>query len=70
MTVARYGQQSKEGYERSDLLEDREAGREAEVVSVPMMEGLKDLPAQSGKDFMVVYELVWAIGTGKPRFFL
>ena len=48
-----------------ELLEDREAGKEAEVVSVQLMEGLKNLPVHSGKDLVVAYEPVWAIGTGK-----
>ncbi len=48
-----------------ELLEDREAGKEAEVVSVQLMEGLKNLPIHSGKDLVVAYEPVWAIGTGK-----
>ena len=48
-----------------ELLKDREAGREAEIVSVQMMEGLKGLPVNSGDDLVVAYEPVWAIGTGK-----
>ncbi len=48
-----------------ELLEDREAGREAEVVSLQLMEGLKNLPVSSGKDLVVAYEPVWAIGTGR-----
>ncbi|MEJ6787937.1 triose-phosphate isomerase [Brevundimonas sp. BR2-1] len=45
-----------------ETLEQREAGRAAEVVRAQIMASLP--LALSGRDFAVAYEPVWAIGTG------
>lgn len=46
-----------------ELLEEREAGKTAEVLDTQMTGGLKDVA--SLENVVIAYEPVWAIGTGK-----
>jgi len=48
-----------------EVLPEREAGREYEVVRRQVVTGLEGLSAQSVLGFVVAYEPVWAIGTGR-----
>ena len=48
-----------------ETLEEREAGREQEVVSRQLSEALKGIEEIRPTDIVVAYEPVWAIGTGK-----
>ncbi len=48
-----------------ELLEEREAGKTAEVLTRQTIEGLKDISKQELKSVVIAYEPVWAIGTGK-----
>ena len=48
-----------------ELLEERESGKTAEVVTRQTIEGLKDISKQELKNIVIAYEPVWAIGTGK-----
>jgi triosephosphate isomerase len=48
-----------------ETLKEREAGQTIEVVGVQLREGLQDLPSLTGRNLVVAYEPVWAIGTGK-----
>lgn len=48
-----------------ELLEEREAGKTAEVVRTQTAEGLKDVSAADMANVVIAYEPVWAIGTGK-----
>lgn len=48
-----------------ELLEEREAGKAAEVVQKQMIEGLKEVTADQLSMVTIAYEPVWAIGTGK-----
>jgi len=48
-----------------ELLEDRDAGRTADVVSAQFSGSLKDLSAQQVHACVLAYEPVWAIGTGR-----
>ena len=48
-----------------ELLEERESGKTAEVVTRQTVEGLKDITKQELKNIVIAYEPVWAIGTGK-----
>jgi triosephosphate isomerase len=48
-----------------EVLEEREAGQQLEVVRRQVEEGLFHLDAEKIKEIVVAYEPVWAIGTGK-----
>ena len=48
-----------------ETLEENEAGKTLEVVTRQLREGMGDLNFSRADDFMVAYEPVWAIGTGK-----
>ena len=48
-----------------EVLEEREAGRQLDVVKRQVEEGLFHLTAEQMKDVVIAYEPVWAIGTGK-----
>lgn len=46
-------------------LEEREAGRAAEVVKFQLEKDLADLTAEKVATMVIAYEPIWAIGTGK-----
>lgn len=48
-----------------EVLEEREAGKQNEVVKKQMEEGLFNLNAEDFAKIVIAYEPVWAIGTGK-----
>lgn len=48
-----------------EVLEEREAGKEKEVVSSQVTKALEGLTADQVEKLVVAYEPVWAIGTGK-----
>lgn len=48
-----------------EVLEEREAGRQNEIVKTQLEEGLFNLSAEDFGKIVVAYEPVWAIGTGK-----
>ena len=48
-----------------EVLEEREAGKQNEVVETQIKESLFDLPAEDFSKIVLAYEPVWAIGTGK-----
>lgn len=48
-----------------EVLEERESGRQEEVVKLQLQEALGHLDASSMKELVIAYEPVWAIGTGK-----
>lgn len=48
-----------------EVLEEREAGRQREVVQRQVERGLFHLSADEIKNIIIAYEPVWAIGTGK-----
>jgi triosephosphate isomerase len=48
-----------------ELLEQREAGQTADVVSRQVKVGLEGVPGGAMSDVTIAYEPVWAIGTGK-----
>lgn len=48
-----------------ETLEEREAGKEKEVVRRQLLEGLKLLSKEEARGVVVAYEPVWAIGTGR-----
>lgn len=48
-----------------EKLEQREAGQAEEVVATQLRAGLSQMTQLLGRDVMVAYEPVWAIGTGR-----
>jgi triosephosphate isomerase len=48
-----------------EVLEEREAGRQLEVVKTQVEQGLFHLTAEQMAEVVIAYEPVWAIGTGK-----
>ncbi len=48
-----------------ETLKEREEGKTFQVVEAQVRGGLKDLKAGEGKELVVAYEPVWAIGTGR-----
>ncbi len=48
-----------------EVLEEREAGKQFEVVKRQIEDGLFHLTAEQFADIVIAYEPVWAIGTGK-----
>lgn len=48
-----------------ETLEEREDGKTSEVVETQLREGLGDLRPHNPERFVLAYEPVWAIGTGK-----
>lgn len=48
-----------------EVLEERDAGREFEVVQSQMTGALKDLSPDQVASLVIAYEPVWAIGTGR-----
>ena len=48
-----------------EVLEEREAGRQLDVVKRQVEQGLFHLTAEQMKQVVIAYEPVWAIGTGK-----
>ncbi len=48
-----------------EVLEEREAGKQNEVVAGQLADSLFDLTAKQLKNVILAYEPVWAIGTGK-----
>jgi triosephosphate isomerase (TIM) len=48
-----------------ELLEEREAGKSANVVNQQLELGFKDIDAKFMSKIIIAYEPVWAIGTGK-----
>ncbi|GAI74443.1 unnamed protein product [marine sediment metagenome] len=48
-----------------EVLSERESGQTKAVVARQLQQGLRDLELSSGKELVIAYEPVWAIGTGK-----
>lgn len=48
-----------------ETLAEREAGRTEQVIWTQLTYGMEGLPAEAARGFVVAYEPVWAIGTGK-----
>lgn len=48
-----------------EVLEEREAGREQEIVSGQVKKAFEGISADDAEKIVVAYEPVWAIGTGK-----
>lgn len=48
-----------------ETLDEREAGREVEVVTNQVEESLKGVEARDMENIVIAYEPIWAIGTGK-----
>jgi triosephosphate isomerase len=46
-------------------LEQREAGKEAEIVENQIKADLEGIPAEKAAKLVIAYEPIWAIGTGK-----
>ena len=48
-----------------ESLEERDAGRETDVVKKQLEAGLADIAAENVKRLVIAYEPIWAIGTGR-----
>jgi triosephosphate isomerase len=48
-----------------ETLAEFESGKTDEVLNRQVLEGLRDLTPEQGKNLVIAYEPVWAIGTGK-----
>ena len=49
-----------------ETLEEREAGREEEIVKEQVLKAFEDIDIKDGmKNIVIAYEPIWAIGTGK-----
>lgn len=48
-----------------ESLDENESNRTAEVVSRQMLKGLEGVDLSGGKEIVIAYEPVWAIGTGR-----
>jgi triosephosphate isomerase (TIM) len=48
-----------------ELLDERESGKQFDVVARQLKNGLKGITAKEMKQVIIAYEPVWAIGTGK-----
>ncbi len=48
-----------------EVLEQRDAGKEFDVVRSQTLAALKDIPYESAARLVIAYEPVWAIGTGR-----
>lgn len=48
-----------------ETLEEREAGKEKEVLKKQLSEGLDEISVDQMRKIIIAYEPVWAIGTGK-----
>ena len=48
-----------------ETLADRDAGRTEQVIWAQLTHGLEGIPPETTKSFLLAYEPVWAIGTGR-----
>jgi triosephosphate isomerase len=48
-----------------EILKERDAGEELNVVRRQVVKGLEDISGENVKEIVVAYEPVWAIGTGR-----
>ncbi|WDV47088.1 triose-phosphate isomerase [Clostridiaceae bacterium M8S5] len=48
-----------------ETLDERESGKEKDIVKAQIKEDLKDIKAEDAQKLVIAYEPIWAIGTGK-----